>query len=113
MAAVNAPGSVVVSGDEDAVLETMSLWESRGRRTKRLRVSHAFHSPRMKGMLEEFRRVAETVAFDEPRIPMVSNLSGGLVAAEELCTPEYWVRHVREPVRFADGVHRLWERGRA
>ncbi len=111
LAAVNAPGSVVVSGDEDAVLETMSLWESRGRRTKRLRVSHAFHSPRMEGMLEEFRRVAETVAFDEPRIPMVSNLSGGLVATEELCTPEYWVRHVREPVRFADGVHRLWEEG--
>ena len=110
VAAINAPGSVVVSGDEDAVLELMGLWEERGRRTKRLRVSHAFHSPRMDGMLEEFRRVAETVAFNEPQIPLVSNLSGG-VSTKELCTPEYWVRHVREPVRFADGVRRLWDEG--
>jgi acyl transferase domain-containing protein/acyl carrier protein len=110
VAAVNAPGSVVVSGDEDAVLELMGLWEERGRRAKRLRVSHAFHSPRMDDMLEEFRRVAETVAFNEPQIPLVSNLSGE-VSAKEVCTPEYWVRHVREPVRFADGVRRLWEEG--
>ena len=67
LAAVNAPGSVVVSGDEDAVLELQAAWDERGARTKRLRVSHAFHSPRMEGMLEEFRQVAETVAFSEPR----------------------------------------------
>ena len=109
VAAVNAPRSVVVSGDEDAVLELVGVWESRGRRTKRLRVSHAFHSPRMEGMLEEFGRVAEAVSFSEPRIPLVSNLSGGLAATEELCTAAYWVRHVREPVRFADGVR--WLRG--
>ncbi|MGA2164670.1 MAG: SDR family NAD(P)-dependent oxidoreductase [Solirubrobacteraceae bacterium] len=109
LAAVNAPGSVVVSGDEDAVLELRGLWDQRGARTKRLRVSHAFHSPRTDGMLEEFARVAETVAFGEPRIPLVSNLSGGPASAEEVCTPEYWVRHVRAPVRFADGVQ--WLRG--
>ncbi|MGA2164864.1 MAG: SDR family NAD(P)-dependent oxidoreductase, partial [Solirubrobacteraceae bacterium] len=109
LAAVNAPGAVVVSGDEEAVLELQAVWDERGARTKRLRVSHAFHSPRMEGMLEEFRRVAETVAFAEPRIPLVSNLSGVLASADELCTPEYWVRHVREPVRFADGVR--WLRG--
>ena len=110
VAAVNAPGSVVVSGDEDAVGELIGVWEERGRRTKRLRVSHAFHSPRMEGMLEEFRRVAGEVTFHEPRIPLMSNLSGG-VPQEELCTSEYWVRHVREPVRFADGVRRLWGEG--
>ena len=108
LAAVNAPGSVVVSGDEDAVVELVGVWEGRGRRTRRLRVSHAFHSPRMEGMLEEFREVAEGVSFNEPRIPLVSNLSGGL-AGGELCTAEYWVRHVRETVRFADGVR--WLRG--
>ncbi len=109
LAAVNAPGSVVVSGDEDAVLQLQAAWEERGARTKRLRVSHAFHSPRMEGMLEEFERVAATIVFSEPRIPLVSNLSGALASADELCTPEYWVRHVREPVRFADGVR--WLRG--
>ncbi len=109
LAAVNAPGSVVVSGDEDTVLELQATWDGRGARTKRLRVSHAFHSPRMEGMLEEFRRVAETVTFREPRIPLVSNVSGALAGVEEVCTAEYWVRHVREPVRFADGV--AWLRG--
>jgi acyl transferase domain-containing protein/acyl carrier protein len=112
LAAVNAPRSVVVSGDEQAVLELAQLWEERGARTKRLRVSHAFHSPRMgEGMLGEFGQVAATVAFAEPRIPVVSNLSGGVGAKEELCTPDYWVRHVREPVRFGEGVRRLWEEG--
>ncbi len=111
LAAVNAPGSVVVSGDEDAVLELRGLWDQRGAPTKRLRVSHAFHSPRMEGMLEGFRQVAETVSFSEPRIPLVSNVSGELAVAEELCSAEYWVRHAREPVRFADGVSSLREEG--
>ena len=111
VAAVNAPSPVVVSGDEDAVTTLVKMWEGRGRRTKRLRVSHAFHSPRMEEMLAEFRGIAETVKFDEPRIPLVSNLSGALASSEEVCTPEYWVRHVRETVRFADGVRRLWEEG--
>ena len=106
LAAVNAPGSVVISGDEDAVSDLIGVWEARGARAKRLRVSHAFHSPRMggEGMLEELGRVAQSVSFSEPRIPLVSNLSGGPASSAELCTAAYWVRHVREPVRFADGV---------
>ncbi len=111
LAAVNAPGSVVVSGDEDAVEELRSLWEARGARVKRLRVSHAFHSPRMDAMLEEFGRVAESVSFSEPRLPLASNLSGGMASGEELCTAAYWVRHVRETVRFADGVRWLRAEG--
>ena len=111
LAAVNAPSSVVVSGDEDAVAELVGVWEARGVRTKRLRVSHAFHSPRMEAMLEDFRRVAESVSFAEPRIPLVSNLTGDEASAEEVCAPEYWVRHAREPVRFAEGVRRLSREG--
>ena len=107
LAAVNAPGSVVVSGDEDAVAELVGVWQGRGRRTRRLRVSHAFHSPRMDGMLEEFERVARRVSFGEPAIPVVSNLTGELATAEQLCDPRYWVRHVRHTVRFADGVRGL------
>ena len=111
LAAANGPSSVVLSGDEPPVLELARAWQERGRNTKRLRVSHAFHSPRMDAMLEEFAQVAASVSFDEPRIPVVSNLTGEGVSAEELCDPGYWVRHVRETVRFAAGVRWLHARG--
>jgi acyl transferase domain-containing protein/acyl carrier protein len=111
IAGVNGPTSVVLSGDEDAVLEMAGMWEARGQKTKRLRVSHAFHSPRMDGMLDEFRAVVEGVSFNEPTIPVVSNLTGMGATAEQLCTVDYWVRHVREAVRFADGVSWLEQQG--
>jgi acyl transferase domain-containing protein/acyl carrier protein len=107
IAAVNGPCAVVVSGDVDALDALQPLWEGRGRETKRLRVSHAFHSPRVEPMLDDFRRVAERLTFAAPRIPIVSGLSGEQVAPDVLATPEYWVRHVREPVRFAAAVAAL------
>ncbi|MER6832294.1 SDR family NAD(P)-dependent oxidoreductase [Streptosporangium sp. NPDC000563] len=104
IAAVNGPTSVVISGTEEAVLEVTAALREREIRTKQLRVSHAFHSPLMDPMLEEFRAVAATLSYDPPRIPIVSTLTGESATAERLCSPEYWVEQVRGAVRFADGV---------
>ncbi|WP_421109206.1 SDR family NAD(P)-dependent oxidoreductase, partial [Streptomyces sp. NEAU-S77] len=111
IAAVNGPSSVVVSGDEAAVSEVAARLAEQGRKSSRLRVSHAFHSPLMHAMLDGFRAALAALEFREPAIPVVSNLTGALATAEELCSPEYWVRHVRETVRFADGVQALSEAG--
>ncbi|MEU3985445.1 type I polyketide synthase [Streptomyces sp. NPDC026672] len=104
VAAVNGPRSVVLSGDEDAVEEVAGLLRAQDRRTHRLRVTHAFHSARMDAALDEFRTVAESVAYQEPRLTVVSNLTGRPATAAELRSPDYWVRHLRQPVRFADGI---------
>ncbi|MEU8206873.1 type I polyketide synthase [Streptosporangium sp. NPDC049046] len=111
VAAVNGPSSVVISGVEEAVLEVAAALEERGVRTKRLRVSHAFHSPLMDPMLEEFRTLASRLTYRAPRTPIVSTLTGQAATAEQLCSPEYWVEQVRGAVRFADGVSTLRAQG--
>jgi acyl transferase domain-containing protein/NADP-dependent 3-hydroxy acid dehydrogenase YdfG len=109
IAAINGPESTVVSGDEDAVLAIAEQWRSRGRKTKRLRVSHAFHSPHMDEVLAEFHAVASTLTFHAPTIPVISNVTGEV--ADGLDSPDYWTRHIREAVRFRDGVLRLRDLG--
>ncbi|HWO60683.1 MAG TPA: SDR family NAD(P)-dependent oxidoreductase [Umezawaea sp.] len=101
IAAVNGPRSVVISGVESAVLAVAQVFSDQGRKTSKLKVSHAFHSPLMEPMLEEFAAVVNGLEFAEPRIPMLSDVAA----------PEYWVRHVRDAVRFADQVAELDERG--
>ncbi len=108
IAAVNAPGAVVLSGVEADVAEVAGVLAERGRRTKRLPVSHAFHSPLMDPMLAGFARAIDGVTFGEPRIPIISTLTG---ERADLGSAEYWQRQVREPVRFADAVRVLGEAG--
>ncbi|WP_225828601.1 type I polyketide synthase [Streptomyces naphthomycinicus] len=107
IAAVNGPRAVVVSGDEDAVTELAAHFTT----TRRLRVSHAFHSPRMQPMLERFRKVVQGIRAAEPAVPIVSTLTGAPATAAELGSADYWVRHVRETVRFADAVATLAAKG--
>ncbi|MEU6721916.1 type I polyketide synthase, partial [Nonomuraea sp. NPDC046802] len=102
LAAVNGPSSVVISGDADGVDDLAERWRRDGVRVKRLAVSHAFHSPLMEPMLEEF---AAAIAGLEFRPPVLGGLPAGVATAE------FWVAHVREPVRFADMVTGLREQG--
>ncbi len=110
VAAVNGPRAVVLSGDVEGIEELERRWRERGRRVKRLNISIASHSPRMTPMLEEFEALAERLTFAPARIPVMSNLTGR-IAGEEISTGAYWARHVRETVRFADGVAGLEAEG--
>ncbi|MET8981427.1 type I polyketide synthase [Streptomyces sp. NPDC004539] len=104
VAAVNGLGSVVLSGDADAVDRLVRHWKEAGHRAARLKVGHAFHSAHMDGVLAEFREVAAALTFAAPRIPVVSTVTGAPAEPLELATPEYWVQQIRRPVRFADAV---------
>ncbi|WP_037816029.1 acyltransferase domain-containing protein, partial [Streptomyces sp. NRRL S-1022] len=104
LAAVNAPGSVVLSGDEAPVLALAEKLREQGRRVKRLTVSHAFHSALMEPMLDGFAQALDGLTWNEPVIPVVSNVTGKQAEPGQLSDPAYWVGHVRRPVRFADGI---------
>nr|WP_281184503.1 type I polyketide synthase [Micromonospora halophytica] len=111
VAAVNGPDSVVISGDEHAVLAVAGELAGRGRRTRRLPVSHAFHSPLMAPMLDEFRAVVAGLSFRPGSIPIVSTSTGELASDGQLGTPDYWVDQARNAVLFSAAVTSLSERG--
>ncbi|MGA8112295.1 MAG: SDR family NAD(P)-dependent oxidoreductase, partial [Actinocatenispora sp.] len=111
LAGVNGPNAVVVSGGKESVRRVEAHFRAEGVKTSWLRVSHAFHSALMDPMLDEYRRVAESLEFRVPRLPLVSTVTGGLADASVLNDPGYWVSQVREPVRFAPAVESLRSSG--
>lgn len=110
VAAINGPQSTVISGSEEAIDKICCSIASRGIKTKPLQVSHAFHSPLMEPILGKFASVAATVNYHSPRIAVISNVSGEQLD-EGLTKADYWVNHLRQPVRFADGIQTLCHQG--
>ncbi|MEV5525256.1 SDR family NAD(P)-dependent oxidoreductase, partial [Streptomyces pseudogriseolus] len=111
VAADNGPLATVISGDEDAVTALAAELAAQGRRTRRLNVSHAFHSHRMDGMLDAFAEHTASIPHEAPALPVVSTVTGRPVTADEPFDGAYWVRQVRDGVRFRDGVRTLEEQG--
>lgn len=110
IAAVNAPENIVISGEKNAIAEVSAALQAKGIKVTALTVSHAFHSPLMEPMLAAFAEVAAAVTYHAPQISLVSNVTGDF-ADQQLTTPEYWCRHVRQAVRFADSVQTLHQQG--
>ncbi|VAW96721.1 Polyketide synthase modules and related proteins [hydrothermal vent metagenome] len=118
LAVINGPDSVVISGAGKRVQELNNKLKVQGIRTQQLNVSHAFHSPLMKDMLEDFKKAASSIQYQKPHTPIISNVSGQL-AGEEIASAKYWVEHVLAPVEFnksmlslaAEGVTELLELG--
>ncbi|MDZ8033650.1 SDR family NAD(P)-dependent oxidoreductase [Nostoc sp. DedSLP04] len=110
IAAINSPNNIVISGNTSAIRAISTTLHTQGIETRKLNVSHAFHSPLMSPMLAEFARVAAEVNYSLPSIKLISNLTG-IFATEEIQTPDYWVNHISQPVRFAQSMNTLHQQG--
>lgn len=110
IAAINGPELTVISGQRDFVLAVITDSEEQGIKTKKLQVSHAFHSPMMEPMLAAFRRIAEEITYSPPQLSLISNVTGKQVATE-VATAEYWCSHILQPVRFYASMDNLVEQG--
>jgi len=110
IAAVNTPHTTVISGDSTAVEQVAASWAERGIKTRKLTVSHAFHSSHMQPILDEFQAAAD-LDYQAPAIPVISNITGQPASGDELTTPAYWAQHIRQAVRWADTASTLREQG--
>ncbi|RNG22368.1 type I polyketide synthase, partial [Streptomyces botrytidirepellens] len=103
IAALNTPTNTVISGPIALVTQIAAAWAERGRKTRLLTVSHAFHSPLMGPILEPFTQAISNLTYHPPTIPLISNLTGQ-PADEEITTPGYWAQHIRQPVHFHPAI---------
>lgn len=110
IAALNGPQSTVVSGKAEDINRLASDLAAKEIKTISLNVSHAFHSPLMKPMVEQFKQIANQLTYSNPQIDLVSNLTGRLTTSE-IATPEYWCRHILQPVKFTDSMMTIEKAG--
>ncbi|MGH2415403.1 MAG: acyltransferase domain-containing protein, partial [Microcystaceae cyanobacterium] len=110
IAAINGAQSIVISGAREAVGQVVTQLKSQGVKTRKLQVSHAFHSPLMEPILAEFEQIANQIDYFAPRLDIISNLTGD-IATQDIATPQYWVNHVRQPVKFSASIERLDAKG--
>lgn len=111
IAAVNSPHNTVISGKEADVIEALELFGANGISAQMLHVSHAFHSPLMEPMLEDFEQVANSLDYSTPQLDLISNVTGELVKGDEVSNAAYWCDHVLKPVRFAQSIRTLHSMG--
>ena len=110
IAAINGPENIVISGKQDVINLLGIALEAEGIKTKLLPVSHAFHSPLMQPILDEFAVIAAEIKYAKPRFSLISNVTGQLID-DDITTPQYWVNHLCQPVKFADSIHTLQMQG--
>ncbi|PLZ93684.1 polyketide synthase, partial [Fischerella thermalis CCMEE 5196] len=106
IAAINSPENTVISGEDTTIVQLAEILQNQGIKTTPLTVSHAFHSPLMETMVEEFRQVAESITFHPPKTAIISNITGKVIGAE-IADAEYWCHHILQPVQFALGIETL------
>ncbi len=107
---INTPSSCVISGDKEAIEAIKKVFDAKGVYTLLLETSHAFHSHMMDPVLEKYRDFVSAMTFSKPVIPVLSTVSADWASEEELVKPDYWVDNIRQPVRFADAVEKLFDR---
>ena len=110
LGALNGPQNIVISGSGEAVGEILVKLSKEGIKSRRLTVSHAFHSPQMDSILGDFERLAGSIHMFNPKVSLISNVTAR-VAGEEITRAEYWREHVRKPVRFMDSIAALNQLG--
>ena len=108
IAAINDPSNVVISGTEEAIEKVLAQLSNRNISARFLTVSHAFHSPLMEPILDQFSEIASSISYALPNIKIISNVSGKL-GRDEFCTSDYWRNHIRKTVRFADSITTIKE----
>ena len=111
IAAINGVKNIVISGNDEQIEKVIATLAAEEIETRRLKVSHAFHSPLIESMLDEFEQTASQIDFQAPRIPLVSNLTGQIMPSGYVPDASYWRKHAREAVNFLGGLNTLLAKG--